>query len=214
MSAELATINYKGTDIYVQGEYVAVRQMAEAMGLDWEGQRQLIERNHWSEGHTFKAQVCLPGAQQAYNILFMHRRRVPMWVANISTGHIQDEKVKQTVIRWQNEIADVLADYYEGKLKPVALPPSEVIKEIRERARLARREQRELAKQGIIAHVNPDTWQLTILPGTVSREEFKAEMRQILVEEQRKADRNADSPYQTREEQEKGSPWQTNPGQR
>lgn len=116
-STEIATIpGPQGTQIYSQGEFVAVRQMAGAMGLDWNGQRQLIERSPWSGTWTCKSHVQLPGDTQAREHYFLHRRRVPMWVANISTGHIKDETVKATVIQWQNEIADVLADYYEGKL--------------------------------------------------------------------------------------------------
>lgn len=122
MTTEVATIDYRGTAIHVQGEFVAVRQMADAMGLDWSAQRRLILNNPWSEGCTVVSTTQLPGDTQAREHFFLHRRRVPMWVANISTGHIQDGAVKATVIRWQNEIADVLADYYEGKPKVSRAP--------------------------------------------------------------------------------------------
>jgi P22_AR N-terminal domain len=121
MTTEL--IPYRDAEIAVQGEFVAVRQMAEAIGLDWNGQRQLIERSPWSEGWTCVLHVRLPGEDRARDHYFLHRRRVSMWVANISTGHIKNETVRTTVIQWQNEIADVLADYYEGKLKSVTQHP-------------------------------------------------------------------------------------------
>lgn len=118
--AEVAVIDYRGTAIPVQDEYVAVSRMAEAMGLDWSGQRQLIARSPWSTGWTGIIPVRLPGDDRSREHFMLHRRRVPMWVANIDTGHIRDETVRATVIRWQQEIADVLADYYEGKRAPKA----------------------------------------------------------------------------------------------
>jgi hypothetical protein len=117
MSTALETIRYKSVDIYAQGEYVAVRGVAQAMGLDWSAQRRLIESNPWSEGYVVVSTTQLPGDTQARQHFFLHRCCVPMWIANISTGHIADEHTKSVVIRWQKEIAQVLADYYEGKLK-------------------------------------------------------------------------------------------------
>lgn len=123
MTSEVATIDYRGTSIYAQDEYVAVRQMAEAMGLNANAQRELILRCSWSTGWTRVIRVQVPGDNQTREHFFLHRRRVPMWVAKISEDRIADETVKATVIRWQSEIADVLANHYEGKPAAKAKTP-------------------------------------------------------------------------------------------
>lgn len=111
MSTEVAILQVNNTEVYAQGDYLFPQAMAEAMGLDWNAQRQRIERSSWSEGWTCTAHVQVPGDTQARSRFAMHQRYVPMWIAGIDTRHMNPD-VKPVVEAWQREIAEVLAEHY------------------------------------------------------------------------------------------------------
>lgn len=121
---EITTFNFHGHQSAVlrreNGPHVSVTQLCNYMGIDGEGQRQNIERKHWSKGWTCVTKVQLPGDTQARTHFLIHERRLPMWLGGITTSRIKDEGVRAEVERHQIEFADALADYLT---KGVAVNP-------------------------------------------------------------------------------------------
>lgn len=133
-STEIAVLAVNNTDVYAQGEYLFPQMMAEEMGLDWNAQRQRIERSPWSEGQTCVTHVQVPGETQSHARFAMHQKIVPMWVASIDVSRVR-EAVRPVVEAWQKEIAEVLAEHYY----PTKKSKHQLTDEDRERARNARR---------------------------------------------------------------------------
>ncbi|MFI0354275.1 RhuM family protein [Actinomadura sp. 9N407] len=111
----LGRLDFRGHVVSVytddRGSWVFVGQISALMGIDPNAQRQAIERKHWSEGMTCQIHAMLPGQPRAYPNFALHERRLPMWIATISTGHIKDISVRTEVEAWQSEFADALYDY-------------------------------------------------------------------------------------------------------
>jgi hypothetical protein len=110
-STAVATLTVNRTPVYAAGNYLFPQAMAETIGLDWEGQKQRIERSAWSKGRTCVMQVQLPGDSQSRPRFAMHHTIVPMWVAGIDASRVNPD-VKPAVEAWQCEIAEVLAEHY------------------------------------------------------------------------------------------------------
>ncbi|TQN26079.1 P22-like antirepressor protein [Haloactinospora alba] len=94
-----------------QGAWIFPGQLCRNMGIDPNGQRQNIERKHWSKGWTCMTHVQLPGDGQSREQFALHERRLPMWIATIDTSRIKDPEVRANVERHQTEFADVLYEY-------------------------------------------------------------------------------------------------------
>jgi hypothetical protein len=105
-----------------RGSWVFPGQISTLIGIDANAQRQAIKRKHWSDGMTCETHVMLPGQPRAYPNFALHERRLPMWIATISTGHIKDAAVRAEIEAWQSEFADVLYDYlvHGGAIRPDA----------------------------------------------------------------------------------------------
>lgn len=113
--------------IDANGHWVSVTRLSDGMGIDSNGQRQALERKHWTEGMTCVMHVVLPGQSRAYPHFFIHEKRLPMWLANIDTTRLKDENVRARVEATQVEFADVLAEWAaSGEVKPTAKPLGEV----------------------------------------------------------------------------------------
>jgi P22_AR N-terminal domain len=120
---EVATLSVNNTSVYASGDYLFPQVMSEAMGLDWEGQKQRIERSAWSEGWTCVMQVQVPGDNQARPRFAMHHWIVPMWIAGIEASRVNPD-ARPSVEAWQREIAEVLAEhYYPTQQAPEVKPP-------------------------------------------------------------------------------------------
>lgn len=113
----LDSIDFHGSPVTVyndeRGAWIVQGQACLLMGIDVHGQQQLLGRKAWSEGWTCVIHAQLPGDTQSRDHFMLHQRRVPMWIANIDTSRMKDPAVRATVETWQNEFADVLADYVE-----------------------------------------------------------------------------------------------------
>lgn len=118
MSNDTALIEFHGIRIPSQRNaddiMVPLRSMTDAMGIDAESARKLIERAAWAEGMTAVMEVMLPGQPRPYPNYMLSHRIVPMWIANISTSRIKDPEVRDRVIMWQREFTEVLARFVYG----------------------------------------------------------------------------------------------------
>lgn len=120
---ELATIDFRHTGISVltdeKGSWVFPGQLCRNMGIDPNGQKQGIERSHWSEGWTCVTNVQLPGDAQARPQFALHERRFAMWMATITSSRIKDPAARTMVEQYQTNAADVLADWLAQRATPV-----------------------------------------------------------------------------------------------
>jgi len=90
---------------------VPLRQLCDAIGVDTEAQRQKLKEAPWATTSIIKA-VAEDG--KIREIVCLHRRSIPMWSASISPNKVRPE-VRDKLIAYQKECADVLADHFLGK---------------------------------------------------------------------------------------------------
>jgi prophage antirepressor-like protein len=69
---------------------------------------------------------------------------------------------------------------------------------------------RELMRKGL--YRNTVTGQIEPLPGTVQEKDIDRKLDEHIARKTRRANRGADSPYQTRDEQRRNAPWEDNLG--
>jgi hypothetical protein len=96
-------------------EWVLVKPVSEAVGLDGEGQRQYLERQSWasnpSNPWTSILQAQLPGDVQRRSHFCIHRKRFAMWMATLNQTMVSPEFLP-VLEKFQNEAADVLDAYF------------------------------------------------------------------------------------------------------
>jgi hypothetical protein len=108
---ELAQIPFHDTTIYttVDGTYVALRPVCEALGLDVHSQRHRLQRQSWA----VEVIMTSTGADgKAYEMTFIDRRTFTMWLATIDTGRLKNEHTRELVRTYQCEAADALDRYF------------------------------------------------------------------------------------------------------
>lgn len=112
---EIGILRFHGADIPVlindRGRWASLNALCDAMGIDGEGQRQNLKRKSWSEGWTCVTQVQVGADVQSRSHLFIHEKRVAMWLANIDTRRLGSEPVRARVEATQADFADALAEY-------------------------------------------------------------------------------------------------------
>lgn len=155
----LSTFDFHGHQAAVltdeRGHWVFPSQLCGFMGIDGNGQRQRIERKHWSEGWTCETHVQLPGDIQAREHFLLHQRRLATWLGSIETGRIKDKATRAEVEQHQTEFADALADYLTKGVAVNPRTPPEVFAQPQQafldhERRLEDMEQRQL---GVEAHL-------------------------------------------------------------
>lgn len=108
---ELTQIPFHDTTIYTtaDGAYVALRPVCEALGLNFSGQQQRLQRQSW-------AVVCMThttGADgKTYEMMLIDRRTFTMWLATIDTSRVKNERTRELVRTYQCEAADALDKYF------------------------------------------------------------------------------------------------------
>lgn len=118
---KLTTIDFHGTKlIAIAGDrpettLVAMKPIVEGMGLDWERQRRTIHAHPVLKAAPSTQTVQMPDDNQAREHLFMPLARVNFWLATINPNLLKDEKVKERVVEYQTEAADVLFNYFFGR---------------------------------------------------------------------------------------------------
>lgn len=136
---ELTQVPFHDTTIYTtaDGTYVALRPVCEALGLNFSGQQQRLQRQSW-------AVVCMThttGADgKTYEMMLIDRRTFTMWLATIDTSRVKNERTRELVRTYQCEAADALDKYFnEGiAVNPrMAQPPSDRDKAVARAAGLA-----------------------------------------------------------------------------
>ncbi|WP_343314239.1 phage antirepressor N-terminal domain-containing protein [Brucella sp. BE17] len=115
----ITTIPFHGANILVSaGEtpettMVAMKPVVEGMGLDWSYQsRKLNEHPVLSKGVAI---IAIPSAGGIQDALALPLNRLHFWLATLQPNKIKDISVREKVIVYQTEAADVLFDHFFGK---------------------------------------------------------------------------------------------------
>ena len=114
----IVTVDFRGDTLFgfQEGEktFVAMKPIVEAMGMNWEPQRQRVSRDPiLSEGTSImKVPFGRGGAQDT---LCLELEMVNGWLFTIDTNRIKDDSVRQKVLTYQRECYRVLHDHFAGR---------------------------------------------------------------------------------------------------
>lgn len=124
---ELATIQFNNINILTIKEndriYVAMRDVCNGLGIDWEGQRQRIMRHDVLSTCTCNIQAQIPGDDQSRSIITMPIEYLQGWLFTIQTGSVKPE-IRHQLIEFQRECFHVLHDYW---VSGVAINPRKAL---------------------------------------------------------------------------------------
>lgn len=124
MSNKLATIPVPGTSTPIMAvqhdgtEWVAVRPICDALGIDSKSQRAKLHGKNWATGVI----ITSVGADGKSREMFMvDRRTLTMWLATIDTNRVS-EAARPTLEAYQLEAANALDAYFHqgGAINPRA----------------------------------------------------------------------------------------------
>jgi len=103
--------------------HVAMKPICENIGLDWDAQRQKINRHPiLSKG---KVMITAPSNGGLQEMLMLPIKMLNGWLFGIDSSRVK-ESIKDVVISYQEECFDVLAEHFMSKTKTTALvePPT------------------------------------------------------------------------------------------
>ena len=119
MMNELMTVDFHGaTLVAVRGEtpaetMVAMKPVVEGMGLDWKGQYDKIKEHPvLSKGMGL---IPIPSAGGPQTMTALPLSRLNFWLATIQPNRVPDVGIRDRVITYQIECADVLFAHFFGK---------------------------------------------------------------------------------------------------
>lgn len=95
---ELTRVPFHDTTIFTtaDGAYVALRPVCEALGLNFSGQQQRLQRQPWA----VEVMMTSTGADgKTYEMMLIDRRTFTMWPATIDTGRL-DMSLAGPVVVW------------------------------------------------------------------------------------------------------------------
>lgn len=116
----LTTIPFHGASLVtIPGEtpektMVAMKSVVEGMGLDWSYQRKKLNEHPVLKGCVAVMAMQLPGDQEREHT-FLPLNRLHFWLATMHPSRITDPAVRERVILFQTEAADLLFDHFFGK---------------------------------------------------------------------------------------------------
>lgn len=121
---ELQTIDFHGDEIAVLEkdgtQYVAMKPIVEAMGLDWSGQLKLIKGDAVLSKGMVVTSIPSEGGEQ--DAVCLPLNKLNGWLFKIPASRYSGER-KAAIIRYQEECYDVLFDYFHkgGTTDPAML---------------------------------------------------------------------------------------------
>lgn len=110
---DIAQIPFAGKTILAQkngqGYYVVFKRLCENMGVEYSGQRQRLQRQPWATEGVITS-VGADGKQR--KMMAISRKTMIMWLATIDSNRLGNPTVRDAVIRYQKQVADVLDAYF------------------------------------------------------------------------------------------------------
>lgn len=123
-TASLTTVSFRNTSLMViehNGEpYVALRQVADGMRLDWRSQYVKLTTNP----RFCVVEITTQVGGQRRAILCMPLRKLPGWLLTIHPEKVKPE-LRDTIIAFQTECDDVLWQHWNARNAARALPAPE-----------------------------------------------------------------------------------------
>lgn len=115
----LVPVEFHGSTLYaitVDGvHHVALRPICDALGIDWEAQRQRIKRNPvLTEGACVMKAPSAGGEQET---LTLPLSMLNGWLFGVSVNRVKPE-LRENLIRYQRECFDVLAQHFMPAARP------------------------------------------------------------------------------------------------
>lgn len=114
MSGDIVKIPFHGNVIIAQksddGEiYAALKPICENIGIDFNGQKQRLERTPWATMCVMRT-VASDGKRR--DMTAVNRKTLTMWLATIDTNRLSNEQARQNVTVYQQEAAEALDKYF------------------------------------------------------------------------------------------------------
>ena len=93
--------------------YVVPKRISENLGVAWTGQYQVLSQHAVLAKHLRYVDIFTPGGG-TQETLCLPLKYLPIWLAGIQARRIRDETTQAKLILYQEECADVLANYFLG----------------------------------------------------------------------------------------------------
>lgn len=95
--------------VNVEGEYIALKPLCEAIGIEFSSQRKKLQDSEWA----VMAVTATTGSDgKTYQMVTVHKDSIPMWLATIPVSRLKNEDAKKILIAYQKEAAKALRDYF------------------------------------------------------------------------------------------------------
>lgn len=121
MKNAITTIPFHGANLYViagdtpEDTRVAMKPLVDDMSIEWEPQRKRIARHPVLKTCASIMEVQMPGDDQVREHTFLPLNRFHFWLATLQPARVADEDIREKVIIYQTEAADVLFDHFFGR---------------------------------------------------------------------------------------------------
>ncbi|WP_373577951.1 phage antirepressor N-terminal domain-containing protein [Bifidobacterium adolescentis] len=114
MSNDIVEVPFNGSAMIAQrfddGEiYTALKPICENIGIDFNGQKQRLERTPWA---TMCVMHTVAADGKNRDMTAISRKTLTMWLATIDTNRLSDEQARHNVTVYQKEAAEALDQYF------------------------------------------------------------------------------------------------------
>ena len=114
MSNDIVEVPFNGSMMIAQrfddGEiYTALKPICENIGIDFNGQKQRLERTPWA---TMCVMHTVAADGKNRDMTAISRKTLTMWFATIDTNRLSDEQARHNVTVYQQEAAEALDKYF------------------------------------------------------------------------------------------------------
>ena len=121
----LSAVPFHGDTIYCttinNQPYTPMKPIVENLGLQWRSQIQKLNLNKERYGITM---IVIPSAKGDQEMVCMPVRKLPAYLLTINPKKVS-EKLREKIIRYQEESDDVLWNYWLNQQQPRTLPYKE-----------------------------------------------------------------------------------------
>lgn len=122
---QIVTVNFRGDQLYGfendDGVFVALKPIVESIGLDWNAQRQRLNRDPILSEGTCVMHVPF-GKAGGQETTCLKMELVNGWLFTIDSSRIKDDAVREKVILYQRECYGVLFRHFYKGAKPLSEP--------------------------------------------------------------------------------------------
>lgn len=126
MTAQLVKVPFHNHEILVveQGEdrWLPLRPLCERFGLSMQGQHEKLKTAPWA---TIKEILTVAEDGKPREMTALHLRSLAGWLFSIKPGKVKPE-VREALVAYQKEAAEVLYKHFAPKPAPPALPSAEL----------------------------------------------------------------------------------------